>query len=97
MLPVAENDPKKTAIEPAAPHLPMSAEQPCKLRQSDAEYLTARRNIQLHTGSARIYVCRRCQANFTAGGGVPSKKMAGIGKCKACLSSPTVIARRSSS
>lgn len=77
------------ATGPAAQSLTTAAEQSSKLRQSDAEYSNTRRNIQLHKGCARMYVCLRCQANFTAGGGVPTNKMAGMGKCNACL-----VARR---
>ncbi len=91
---MAEQKPM-TASAPAAPHTQMTAEKSCKLRQSDAEYLSTRRNIQLHTGSARIYVCRRCQANFTVGGGVP-KQNGRLGEVQRLLGLPPVIARGAS-
>ncbi len=33
----------------------------------------------------RIYVCRRCQASFTKGGGVPDVRFLGLGRCNACI------------
>lgn len=35
--------------------------------------------------SAKIYVCRRCHANFKTGDGKPDLRMPGLGKCNACV------------
>ena len=35
--------------------------------------------------SAKMYVCRRCHANFKTGDGKPDLRMPGLGKCNACV------------
>jgi hypothetical protein len=35
--------------------------------------------------SSKMYVCRRCQANFKTGDGKPDPRLRGLGKCNACL------------
>jgi hypothetical protein len=60
-----------------------------KLRQSQAEYSAARpaaeQGARTMMSSAKMYVCRRCQANFKTGDGKPDVRMSGLGKCNACL------------
>lgn len=61
-----------------------------KLRQTQAEYSAARTPVEpgakTMMSSSKMYVCRRCQANFKTGDGRPDVRMAGLGKCNACLS-----------
>ena len=35
--------------------------------------------------SSKMYVCRRCQANFKTGDGKPDSRLPGLGKCNKCL------------
>ena len=60
-----------------------------KLRQSQAEYSAARPQAEpgakTMMSSSKMYVCRRCQANFKTGDGRPDVRMAGLGKCNPCL------------
>jgi hypothetical protein len=35
--------------------------------------------------SSKMYVCRRCQANFKTGEGKPDPRLRGLGKCNKCL------------
>ena len=35
--------------------------------------------------SSKMYVCRRCGANFKTGEGKPHPRMHGLGTCNACL------------
>ena len=60
-----------------------------KLRQTQAEYTAARPasepGIRPLMSSSKMYVCRRCQANFKTGDGKPDPRLPGLGKCNACL------------
>ncbi len=60
-----------------------------KLRQTQAEYSAARPmgepGIKPMLSSSKMYVCRRCQANFKTGDGKPDPRLRGLGKCNACL------------
>ncbi len=60
-----------------------------KLRQTQAEYTAARpiaqAGIKPMMSSSKMYVCRRCQANFKTGDGKPDARIPGLGKCNACL------------
>jgi hypothetical protein len=39
--------------------------------------------------SSKMYVCRRCQANFKTGEGKPDPRLRGLGKCNKCLDAAT--------
>lgn len=60
-----------------------------KLRQTQAEYSAARpaseAGVKPMMSSSKMYVCRRCQANFKTGDGKPDLRLPGLGKCNACL------------
>lgn len=60
-----------------------------KLRQTQAEYSAARPagepGVKPMLSSSKMYVCRRCQANFKTGDGKPDPRLRGLGKCNACL------------
>jgi hypothetical protein len=60
-----------------------------KLRQTQAEYTAARpisqAGIKPMMSSSKMYVCRRCQANFKTGNGKPDARIPGLGKCNSCL------------
>ena len=66
-----------------------SPESAQKLRQTQAEYSAARLpaepGAKTMMSSSKMYVCRRCQANFKTGDGRPDVRMAGLGKCNPCL------------
>ncbi len=71
------------------PPTPAIAEPTQKLRQTQAEYSAARPSgepgIKPMLSSSKMYVCRRCQANFKTGDGKPDPRLRGLGKCNACL------------
>jgi hypothetical protein len=60
-----------------------------KLRQTQAEYVAARPagepGVKPMMSSSKMYVCRRCQANFKTGDGKPDARLPGLGKCNKCL------------
>jgi hypothetical protein len=67
-----------------------------KLRQTQAEYTAARPSsepgIRPLMSSSKMYVCRRCQANFKTGDGKPDPRLPGLGKCNACLATAATTA-----
>ena len=67
-----------------------------KLRQTQAEYTAARPasqpGVKPMMSSSKMYVCRRCQANFKTGDGKPDARIPGLGKCNACLASTAAAA-----
>jgi hypothetical protein len=67
-----------------------------RLRQTQAQYVAARPaaqpGIKPMMSSSKMYVCRRCQANFKTGDGKPDARLPGLGKCNACLAATTVAA-----
>ncbi len=67
-----------------------------KLRQSQAEYTAARPlgepGPKAMMSSSKMYVCRRCSANFKTGEGKPHPRMHGLGTCNSCLSKTAVEA-----
>jgi hypothetical protein len=66
-----------------------------KLRQSQAEYTAARPlgepGPKAMMSSSKMYVCRRCSANFKTGEGKPHPRMHGLGTCNGCLSKNTGV------
>ena len=70
-----------------------STEAGLKLRQTQAEYTAARpvsqAGIKPMMSSSKMYVCRRCQANFKTGDGKPDARLPGLGKCNKCLAAAT--------
>ena len=60
-----------------------------KLRQTQAEYVAARPagepGVKPMMSSSKMYVCRRCQANFKTGDGKPDPRLPGLGKCNKCV------------
>ncbi len=60
-----------------------------KLRQTQAEYTAARPSaepgVRPMMSSSKMYVCRRCQANFKTGDGKPDPRLPGLGKCNQCI------------
>lgn len=66
-----------------------SSEPTQKLRQTQAEYVAARPagepGVKPMMSSSKMYVCRRCQANFKTGDGKPDARLPGLGKCNKCL------------
>lgn len=77
--------PKPAAVVPAA----TPGEPALKLRQTQAEYVAARPagepGVKPMMSSSKMYVCRRCQANFKTGDGKPDSRLPGLGKCNKCL------------
>lgn len=67
-----------------------------KLRQSQAEYTAARPSsepgLRPMMSSSKMYVCRRCQANFKTGDGKPDPRLPGVGKCNACIAAQAATA-----
>ena len=67
-----------------------------KLRQSQAEYTAARpapeRGVKPMMSNSRMYVCRRCQANFKTGDGKPDLRLSGLGKCNKCIAATALAA-----
>src|SRR5437763_3090799 len=79
------------AATPAA-----SANAALKLRQTQAEYVAARPSgepgVKPMMSSSKMYVCRRCQANFKTGDGKPDPRLPGLGKCNKCVAAASVLA-----
>ena len=67
-----------------------------KLRQTQAEYVAARPagepGVKPMMSSSKMYVCRRCQANFKTGDGKPDARLPGLGKCNKCLAAASAAA-----
>jgi hypothetical protein len=67
-----------------------------KLRQTQAEYVAARPagepGVKPMMSSSKMYVCRRCQANFKTGDGKPDSRLPGLGKCNKCLAASAASA-----
>ena len=80
-----------TAAKPAA-----EASSALKLRQTQAEYVAARPagepGVKPMMSSSKMYVCRRCQANFKTGDGKPDSRLPGLGKCNKCLAAAAASA-----
>jgi hypothetical protein len=86
----AATDP--VASTPAVP----TAGPALKLRQTQAEYVAARPSgepgVKPMMSSSKMYVCRRCQANFKTGDGKPDARLPGLGKCNKCLAAQAASA-----
>ncbi len=67
-----------------------------KLRQTQAEYTAARPSsepgVRPMMSSSKMYVCRRCQANFKTGEGKPDPRLPGLGKCNNCIAAAATAA-----
>jgi hypothetical protein len=76
--------------------VPDSSSDAVKLRQTQAEYTAARPSaepgIRPMMSSSKMYVCRRCQANFKTGDGKPDPRLPGVGKCNQCIAAATAAA-----
>ena len=72
---------------------PAASDSTQKLRQTQAEYVAARPagepGVKPMMSSSKMYVCRRCQANFKTGDGKPDPRLPGLGKCNKCLAAAT--------
>ena len=75
---------------------PVVSESGQRLRQTQAEYTAARPSsgpgAKPMMSSSKMYVCRRCQANFKTGDGKPDLRLSGLGKCNRCLAATAVAA-----
>jgi len=88
---------KTTSNMPAAkPPSGADATAALKLRQTQAEYVAARPagepGVKPMMSSSKMYVCRRCQANFKTGDGKPDSRLPGLGKCNKCLAAAAASA-----
>ena len=83
-------------IAPATPASAPSTNAALKLRQTQAEYVAARPSgepgVKPMMSSSKMYVCRRCQANFKTGDGKPDARLPGLGKCNKCLATQAASA-----
>ncbi len=95
---MATRRPVTTPKGPAAPvTTPVAATSGAlKLRQTQAEYVAARPSgepgVKPMMSSSKMYVCRRCQANFKTGDGKPDARLPGLGKCNKCLAAAAASA-----
>lgn len=71
-----------------------------KLRQTQAEYSASRPaaepGARTMMSSSKMYVCRRCHANFKTGDGKPDLRMPGLGRCNPCVAAAAAAAAASS-
>jgi predicted RNA-binding Zn ribbon-like protein len=93
----ASKSSKSTPATPAAkPPSGVDATAALKLRQTQAEYVAARPagepGVKPMMSSSKMYVCRRCQANFKTGDGKPDSRLPGLGKCNKCLAAAAASA-----
>ncbi|HEY2560931.1 MAG TPA: hypothetical protein VGI48_14595 [Caldimonas sp.] len=83
------------AAAPATTAPAASASAALKLRQTQAEYVAARPSgepgVKPMMSSSKMYVCRRCQANFKTGDGKPDARLPGLGKCNKCLATQAAV------
>ena len=93
---MATAKPKTPAVKSVPASIPApvtAAPDNVKLRQTQAEYSAARPSsepgIKPMMSSSKMYVCRRCQANFKTGEGKPDPRLRGLGKCNKCLDAAT--------
>ena len=86
----------KTAPAAKASGAETAASSALKLRQTQAEYVAARPagepGVKPMMSSSKMYVCRRCQANFKTGDGKPDSRLPGLGKCNKCLAAAAASA-----
>ena len=84
------------AAAPAAAPAATATNAALKLRQTQAEYVAARPSgepgVKPMMSSSKMYVCRRCQANFKTGDGKPDSRLPGLGKCNKCLAAQAASA-----
>ena len=84
------------ATKPAASAPVNAVSASLKLRQTQAEYVAARPTgepgVKPMMSSSKMYVCRRCQANFKTGDGKPDSRLPGLGKCNKCLAAAAASA-----
>ena len=84
------------AVKPAVSTPVNGASASLKLRQTQAEYVAARPSgepgVKPMMSSSKMYVCRRCQANFKTGDGKPDSRLPGLGKCNKCLAAAAASA-----
>ena len=93
----ASKSSKSAPTTPAAkPPSGADATAALKLRQTQAEYVAARPagepGVKPMMSSSKMYVCRRCQANFKTGDGKPDSRLPGLGKCNKCLAAAAASA-----
>ncbi|MEP7300907.1 MAG: hypothetical protein ABI699_05215 [Caldimonas sp.] len=85
-----------SAAKPAASSSSGAENPALKLRQTQAEYVAARPagepGVKPMMSSSKMYVCRRCQANFKTGDGKPDSRLPGLGKCNKCLAAAAASA-----
>ena len=88
----SKSTPAQTVAKPAETTGPAAL----KLRQTQAEYVAARPagepGVKPMMSSSKMYVCRRCQANFKTGDGKPDSRLPGLGKCNKCLAAAAASA-----
>ena len=76
--------------------VPAVSETGQRLRQTQAEYTAASPSTgpgaKPMMSSSKMYVCRRCQANFKTGDGKPDPRLPGLGKCNKCLATAAMAA-----
>ena len=86
----------KVSAAAPVPASPSSTSAALKLRQTQAEYVAARPSgepgVKPMMSSSKMYVCRRCQANFKTGDGKPDSRLPGLGKCNKCLAAQAAAA-----
>ena len=86
----------KSTPTPTAAKTAETAASALKLRQTQAEYVAARPagepGVKPMMSSSKMYVCRRCQANFKTGDGKPDSRLPGLGKCNKCLAAAAASA-----
>jgi hypothetical protein len=84
------------AAAPTASPAASASHAALKLRQTQAEYVAARPSgepgVKPMMSSSKMYVCRRCQANFKTGDGKPDSRLPGLGKCNKCLAAQAASA-----
>jgi hypothetical protein len=79
--PVPASASKTSKVATPAVKPPADTSAALKLRQTQAEYVAARPagepGVKPMMSSSKMYVCRRCQANFKTGDGKPDSRLPG--------------------
>ena len=79
---------KTTKVATPAVRPPADTSAALKLRQTQA----GEPGVKPMMSSSKMYVCRRCQANFKTGDGKPDSRLPGLGKCNKCLAAAAASA-----
>jgi hypothetical protein len=81
-----------TARRSASPSKGPAVAAPTSAPAASATNAALKLRVKPMMSSSKMYVCRRCQANFKTGDGKPDSRLPGLGKCNKCLAAQAASA-----